>query len=283
MRALQQRRQVQRAAHTGGGLRRRRARDRPLRPGRAATTTGRVRLLPRTRRRQGPELFPVLADPGPARAARRSRSAAWPRTRCAPTPAGSAWPPPTSPTARRSASCPTATTRRSSSATTPALATVGAIVDQRGAQIGAHGGVHRFTIGQRKGLGLSLGVPLYVVDIDAASAARHRRPARGAGTGDADRVAGELDRRRCRRRAGSPSPRRSATGIRRRRGACVRSTERAPSWSSRPPRARSPRDRPPSGTTATRCSAAAGSTSAGSQSRQRATRPPALAQTASET
>ena len=28
--------------------------------------------------------------------------------------------------------------------------------------------MHRFTIGQRKGLGLSTGVPLYVVDIDAA-------------------------------------------------------------------------------------------------------------------
>jgi tRNA-specific 2-thiouridylase len=51
----------------------------------------------------------------------------------------------------------------------PALATTGAIVDQHGAQVGAHTGVHRFTIGQRKGLGLSTGVPLYVVDIDAAT------------------------------------------------------------------------------------------------------------------
>ena len=49
----------------------------------------------------------------------------------------------------------------------PALATVGAIVDQRGAQVGAHAGVHRFTIGQRKGLGLATGIPLYVVGIDA--------------------------------------------------------------------------------------------------------------------
>jgi tRNA-specific 2-thiouridylase len=49
----------------------------------------------------------------------------------------------------------------------PALATTGAIVDQHGAQLGAHTGVHRFTIGQRKGLGLSTGLPLYVVDIDA--------------------------------------------------------------------------------------------------------------------
>ena len=49
----------------------------------------------------------------------------------------------------------------------PALATHGAIVDQGGVPLGAHSGVHRFTIGQRKGLGLSTGVPLYVVDIDA--------------------------------------------------------------------------------------------------------------------
>jgi tRNA-specific 2-thiouridylase len=49
----------------------------------------------------------------------------------------------------------------------PALATAGAIVDQQGATVGRHGGVHRFTVGQRKGLGLSTGTPLYVVAIDA--------------------------------------------------------------------------------------------------------------------
>ena len=50
---------------------------------------------------------------------------------------------------------------------TPALATTGAIVNQQGETMGAHGGVHRFTVGQRKGLGLSAGVPLYVLSIDA--------------------------------------------------------------------------------------------------------------------
>ncbi len=49
----------------------------------------------------------------------------------------------------------------------PTLAAAGPIVDQQGTTLGGHGGVHRFTIGQRKGLGLSTGVPLYVVDIDA--------------------------------------------------------------------------------------------------------------------
>ena len=37
--------------------------------------------------------------------------------------------------------------------------------------LGRHDGVHRFTIGQRKGLGLASGVPLYVVNIDADAAA----------------------------------------------------------------------------------------------------------------
>jgi tRNA-specific 2-thiouridylase len=47
----------------------------------------------------------------------------------------------------------------------------GVIRDRFGRELGRHGGIHRFTIGQRKGLGLSAGVPLYVVDIDAESAA----------------------------------------------------------------------------------------------------------------
>jgi len=46
----------------------------------------------------------------------------------------------------------------------------GAIRDREGRELGRHEGVHRFTIGQRKGLGLSAGIPLYVVDIDAETA-----------------------------------------------------------------------------------------------------------------
>jgi len=44
----------------------------------------------------------------------------------------------------------------------------GAVVDQTGAVLGRHEGVHRFTIGQRKGLGVSVGEPVYVVKLDAA-------------------------------------------------------------------------------------------------------------------
>jgi len=47
----------------------------------------------------------------------------------------------------------------------------GVIRDKGGRELGRHGGIHRFTIGQRKGLGLATGVPLYVVDIDAESSA----------------------------------------------------------------------------------------------------------------
>jgi len=52
----------------------------------------------------------------------------------------------------------------------PAAARPGAILDEAGRAVGRHGGVHRFTVGQRKGLGLSAPAPLYVLGIDAASA-----------------------------------------------------------------------------------------------------------------
>lgn len=42
----------------------------------------------------------------------------------------------------------------------------GEIVDSGGRVIGRHRGVHRFTVGQRKGLGLSTGVPLYVLRLE---------------------------------------------------------------------------------------------------------------------
>ena len=45
----------------------------------------------------------------------------------------------------------------------------GALVTTEGETIGAHAGIHNFTVGQRKGLGLSGPNPLYVLQIDAAS------------------------------------------------------------------------------------------------------------------
>jgi tRNA-specific 2-thiouridylase len=43
----------------------------------------------------------------------------------------------------------------------------GLIVDTQGRVVGRHDGVHHFTVGQRKGLGISAADPLYVVKLDA--------------------------------------------------------------------------------------------------------------------
>ena len=43
----------------------------------------------------------------------------------------------------------------------------GAIVDTQGNEIGKHGGIHRFTIGQRRGIGIADESPLYVLALDA--------------------------------------------------------------------------------------------------------------------
>jgi len=46
----------------------------------------------------------------------------------------------------------------------------GEIVDGAGRVLGRHGGIARFTVGQRKGLGVAVGEPLYVTAIDATRA-----------------------------------------------------------------------------------------------------------------
>ena len=43
--------------------------------------------------------------------------------------------------------------------------TSGEIVTTSGAAIGEHSGIHQFTVGQRKGLGVATGSPLYVIEI----------------------------------------------------------------------------------------------------------------------
>jgi tRNA-specific 2-thiouridylase len=45
----------------------------------------------------------------------------------------------------------------------------GAIVDEAGRVLGTHGGVGNFTVGQRRGLGLSRNAPLYVLALDPAT------------------------------------------------------------------------------------------------------------------
>jgi tRNA-specific 2-thiouridylase len=51
---------------------------------------------------------------------------------------------------------------------TGALDGGGAIVNQSGAVIGRHAGVHRFTVGQRKGLGIAAAEPMYVLQLRPA-------------------------------------------------------------------------------------------------------------------
>jgi tRNA-specific 2-thiouridylase len=51
----------------------------------------------------------------------------------------------------------------------PAAVKAGVVADESGRALGTHDGVHRFTIGQRKGLGVASQVPLYVLRIDADS------------------------------------------------------------------------------------------------------------------
>ena len=45
----------------------------------------------------------------------------------------------------------------------------GEIVAADGSVLGRHDGLHRFTVGQRKGLGIATGEPLYVISLDAAT------------------------------------------------------------------------------------------------------------------
>jgi tRNA-specific 2-thiouridylase len=52
----------------------------------------------------------------------------------------------------------------------PAPPAGGDLVDSAGRVLGRHGGVHRFTIGQRKGLGLSSAAPLYVLRLEPDAA-----------------------------------------------------------------------------------------------------------------
>ncbi|MGH9900374.1 MAG: tRNA 2-thiouridine(34) synthase MnmA [Pyrinomonadaceae bacterium] len=44
----------------------------------------------------------------------------------------------------------------------------GEIVDTRGRVVGTHRGIHRYTVGQRRGIGIAHPLPLYVVRVDAA-------------------------------------------------------------------------------------------------------------------
>lgn len=52
----------------------------------------------------------------------------------------------------------------------PATVAPGPVVDRAGRRVGSHRGVARFTVGQRRGVGVAAGERRYVVDVDAATA-----------------------------------------------------------------------------------------------------------------
>ena len=52
----------------------------------------------------------------------------------------------------------------------PLPAAPGPVVDSQGRLLGQHNGIQRFTVGQRKGLGVAAGRPLYVLHIEPATA-----------------------------------------------------------------------------------------------------------------
>lgn len=52
----------------------------------------------------------------------------------------------------------------------PDVATPGVVVDVEGRQLGSHDGIVDFTVGQRRGLGVALGEPRYVVHVQPATA-----------------------------------------------------------------------------------------------------------------
>jgi tRNA-specific 2-thiouridylase len=58
----------------------------------------------------------------------------------------------------------------------------GDLVDATGRVLGQHDGVHRFTVGQRKGLGVATGEPLYVQRLEADSNRVVVGPATGLGS-----------------------------------------------------------------------------------------------------
>ena len=126
--------------------RRRRGRHRPLRARRARRRAGGYQLKRGVDAVEGPVVFPVLADAGPARARASSRRRSRRRTRSATTRISAACRSPTSRTARRSASSPTTTTRRSSPQRARTPRAGGAIVDESGRVLGTprrHPPVHR--------------------------------------------------------------------------------------------------------------------------------------------
>ena len=128
--------------------------------------------------------------------------------------------------------------------------TAGELVTTNGEVIGEHAGIHNFTVGQRKGLGVATGSPLYVIQISGAEQAGRRRRGRASLLADSPRSPREPDLRRRSARADArdredPPPPRACAGHDRETGA-----DEILVTFDEPQRAITP-GRPPSSTTAT--------------------------------
>ena len=95
--------------------------------------------------------------------------------------------------------------------------THGEIRDTEGRVLGEHAGVHHFTVGQRRGLRVAAGEPLYVICDRAGVAARDRRAQRRSAARHAHRQRHELDFDRAHLRA---DPRADQDSQQARRGRC---------------------------------------------------------------
>ncbi len=85
----------------------------------------------------------------------------------------------------------------------PELAVSGSVVDASGTVVGEHAGQHRYTVGQRRGVRLALGYPVYVTGKDAATntirvGGRENLTSRGCTVGEANWLSDEVpDGTRC--------------------------------------------------------------------------------------
>ena len=103
--------------------------------------------------------------------------------------------------------------------------------------LGQHAGIEGFTIGQRRGLGIAVGEPRYVVQIEPATEDRDRRPPRVARQAGPGGLAVQLARPDARRRRPAAWPR-SAPGTGpspRRSSRCRTATRPGPSSTSPQP------------------------------------------------
>ena len=119
---------------------------------------------------QGPDLLPLWTDAGAAFADALSAGQLPEAAGARDCRSSMDWRWRRSPIRRRSASFPAATTSGSSTRIWTSRArrfrTRPANSSPRGRGDRAHSGIHNFTVGQRKGLGVSSPIPLYVLQID---------------------------------------------------------------------------------------------------------------------